>query len=118
MTEFTEAEEAFIDASVDVIKAGELLRQAEEAMIAAQEIAVPFGEALGLEPTPSNAARIRELLLESARRGGFDEDSPVIQELNAAHEAVIAEINLIDQLARLEAQAEADVLTEGVNPVI
>lgn len=122
MAEFTPAEDAFINASVDVLRAGEAVHEAAEQMRAAQEVAKPLGAALDLDFERDGVTRVKELLDEAARRGGFPEDALVVQSLKGAYAVIEAGLQLVaafrekfgDELAELA----IDRLNAKANPVI
>ena len=111
---YTEAEERFIEASTAVIQAGDAIHKATEQMQKAQLAAKPFGEALNLGSDESGVKRTTTLLLESARRAGFEEDSPVVQSLYDAEAELLFEVALRQELA----QAVVEKRNRNANPVI
>lgn len=114
-TTFTEAEERFIDASMDVVRAGAVIYEAEKRMLEAQEAAKPFGLELDLpEEVGSLIERTTQLLVEAAHRAGFEDGHPVVDSLYGAQEAIFEEMELQRQLDVLVAQK----LTNDANPLV
>lgn len=109
-TTFTEAEEAFIAVSVEVFAASVALDEAEKAFEEVEQKAIPIADALDLPDNAREAVdRTHELTLEAARRGGYDEDSPVVDGLNKTHAMMHAYLDEIDAAA-------VEALSNGANP--
>lgn len=95
---FTDAEQAFIDATVPVLQAGERQRLAfvefEEASLAAELVGE---EQLG--DKGKDVEYVHGLMLAAAEQAGFGEDSDVVAALNAGLEGYRQIVALMDGAA-------------------
>lgn len=80
MSQFTDAEQAFIDATVPVLEAGEEQRIAYEKFEAATLHAQQVGDEQ-LEGRAADVEYVHSLMLAAAEQAGFGEDSIVQQAL-------------------------------------
>lgn len=114
---FTEAEEAFIEASIPVIHAGAALEAAERGMQEAGEATAPFAQELDLQDDLPSARRLTQLMIEAAHRAGFDDDSAVVDALNQTQVELETEYQLRAAFEQMYAE-QAAAQTLDANPVI
>lgn len=94
MSEFTDAEQAFIDATVPVLKIGEEMRALSEAYEVATDVAGKTGEEqLGERAT--DIAYIHKLMLAAAEQAGFDADSPCQEALRRGYEEYVSMLEMV-----------------------
>ncbi|MGZ6570496.1 MAG: hypothetical protein ACXVHB_05795 [Solirubrobacteraceae bacterium] len=114
MTQFTEAEEAFIEASVPVLQAGEREREAHVEFELVSDRAAKVGEEQ-LGEKSKDVAYMHGLLLAAAERAGYGPDSTVVEAINAAYEDILQYLRLLEQLAEESQRVEARGLVLGTD---
>lgn len=108
--QYTEAEEAFIAASIDVLNAAVVLDEAERNYQAAEQAVIPLADQLDLPENRREAIdRTNVLTHEAAARAGYGPDSPVVEGLDRTYQSVLAFLDAVDQAA-------AEAITNGTNP--
>lgn len=94
---FTELEERFIGANIPVLRATEAQIDAAAQFATAEAAGVEAAEALADSEHP-DINRVRELILEAARRAGYEPGSPVVAEIELGFESAQAMMNLIAEI--------------------
>lgn len=111
---FTDAEQAFIDASVPVLHTGERERIAHEEFELASEVAQQAQHELGERAV--DVEYIHSLLIAAAEQAGYEADSEVVAGINDARDDILAYRRLVERvgLENLQAQAQA----QAAGPVV
>lgn len=116
-SQFSDAEEAFIEVNIPVVNASVAVTAATRQYDEAEQAVVPITQTLGEEfeskdlDDRSILVRTRDLMLESARRAGYEEDHEVFTAINAMYDRVLS---YFDSMAA----AQAEAVTSEATPVV